>query len=67
MQKMNDMDYVKIYAKKLREDNMLFVQHKKLVDSQINSSRSLFKRMFGEEFNKKAREYLRKIKNENKN
>ncbi|MEK6860170.1 MAG: hypothetical protein AABX54_05140 [Nanoarchaeota archaeon] len=59
---LTDMDYVELYADKLREDNSLFKQHKVLIESQLKSSSSLFSNMFGkEDFKKKARDYLRNI------
>jgi len=58
-----DMDYVKLFASKLREDNSLFKQQKKLIESQLHSSRELFRKRFGtgKNFKKNARAYLRKI------
>tara|TARA_Y100000031_G_C7982378_1_gene275380 strand:+ start:397 stop:585 length:189 start_codon:yes stop_codon:yes gene_type:complete len=59
---MKEIDYVELYAKKLKEDPSLFEQQKMLIDSQITGSRSLFENMFkGEDFKEKAREYLRGI------
>ena len=55
----NDLDFVELYANKLKKDNSLFSQQKMLIESQIKSSRSFFNN-FGKEFKKKAREYLRK-------
>ena len=42
---MNDIDYVIYYARKLKEDNSYFKQQKMLIDSQIDSSRELFKKI----------------------
>lgn len=57
-----DSDYVKLYAEKLKEDNSLFAQQKKLIESQIKSSKSLFANSFsGKDFKKNARKYLREI------
>ncbi|MBU1051121.1 MAG: hypothetical protein KJ718_01050 [Nanoarchaeota archaeon] len=58
-----DMDYVKLFAEKLKKDNSLFKQQKMLIESQLQASRSLFRNMFGtgEEFKKNARIYLRKV------
>ncbi len=54
-----DSDYVKLYAEKLKEDNSLFVQQKKLIESQIKSSVSLFTNNFsGKDFKTNARRYL---------
>lgn len=62
MKPRTDMDYVELYAKKLKEDNSLFRQQKKLIESQLKSSSSLFKNMFGKaDFKENARKYLRKI------
>jgi hypothetical protein len=57
---MTDMDYVVLYAKRLREDSSLFVQQKKLIDGQIRASNELFRNAFGKNFKKNAREYLKK-------
>ena len=62
MKLMDDMHYVKIYAEKLKEDNKLFRQHKKFIESQLNGSESLFKKMFGKNFKLNARKYLREIR-----
>jgi len=58
-----DMDYVVLYARNLKMDNKHFRSHKMLIDSQIKSSNSFFKNMFGdgEEFKRKSREYLKKL------
>lgn len=57
-----DMDYVELYAKKLREDNKLFEQQKKLIESQMKSSSSLFKNKFGgKNFKENARKYLKSV------
>jgi len=57
-----DLDYVELYAKKLKKDNSLFKQQKMLIESQLKGSSSLFKNMFGKtDFKKKAREYIRKV------
>jgi uncharacterized ion transporter superfamily protein YfcC len=57
-----DLDYVKLYAKKLKKDKSLFEQQKKLIESQMKSSSELAKKMFGEkDFEINARKYLRKI------
>jgi len=56
-----DMDYVRIFAEKLKNNNTLFLQHKKLIDSQIKASRQLISNSFGKgiKFKKKARKYLK--------
>ncbi|MBU0907072.1 MAG: hypothetical protein KKE05_02845 [Nanoarchaeota archaeon] len=60
---LTDLDYVRLYAEKMRRDNSLFEQQKVLIESQLQSSRSLFQNTFGigAEFKKNAREYLRKV------
>ncbi|HIG95233.1 MAG TPA: hypothetical protein HA283_02335 [Nanoarchaeota archaeon] len=56
-----DLDYVEFYAKKLLENNNFFVDQKKLINSQLKSSKTLFSRMFGKKkFKKEARIYLKK-------
>lgn len=55
------LDYVEIYARKLKEDNSYFEQQKMLIESQMRSSSSLFKKMFGSEFKTKARAYLKGV------
>jgi hypothetical protein len=57
-----DLDYVEIYAEKMRKDNSLFKQQKVLIESQMLSSISLFRNMFSEgDFKVLAREYLKKV------
>ena len=58
-----DLDYVKLFASKLRKDNSLFEQQKKLIESQMHSSSELFKKRFGtgRNFKKNARAYLKKV------
>ncbi len=59
---MNNLDYVELYAEKLKKDSGQFNQQKKLIESQLRSSSSLFKKMFaGKDFKLKAREYLKNI------
>lgn len=57
------LDYVELYANKLKEDNSLFRQQKMLIESQMSASRSLFRSMFGagKEFKINARKYLKSI------
>ena len=47
MKPKTDLDYVELYAEKLKKDNRLFKQQKKLIESQLKSSSSLFRNMFG--------------------
>lgn len=56
-----DLDYVEFYATQLKNNSEIFKQHNKLINSQINSSQTLFRNMFGtgEDFKKNAREYLK--------
>ena len=62
MKPKSDLDYVELYAEKLKKDNSLFKQQKKLIESQLHSSSSLFKKMFaGRDFKVCARKYLRGI------
>jgi hypothetical protein len=59
---MNNIDYVELYAKKLKHDGSLFKQQKMLIESQLRASSSLFKNMFaGANFKEKARAYLRSV------
>ena len=56
-----DMDYVVLYAEKLREDNSIFKQQKTFIESQMKSSKDMFRNLFGkgEVCKKKARVYLK--------
>lgn len=60
---LSDMDYVQLYAEKLKSDPSLFASQKLLIDSQLKASHSLFSNAFGPEpeFRKNARAYLRKV------
>ncbi len=59
MKPKTDLDYVELYAERLKKDNTLFKQQKKLIESQLKSSSSLFRNMFGRaDFRKNARKYL---------
>lgn len=60
MELKTDMDFVELYAQRLKEDNSLFKQQKILIESQMKSSKSFFRNMFGKNFKKGAREYLKK-------
>lgn len=60
MKPVTDLDYVELYARKLRNDNSLFAQQRTLIESQLQGSASIFRSMFqGTDFRKKAREYLK--------
>lgn len=63
MRPKTDLDYIEIYANKLKKDNSLFKQQKKLIESQMHSSSAIFKKMFGtgKDFRINARKYLRKV------
>lgn len=61
MKPMADLDYVTLYAERLKEDNALFAQQKNLIDSQLVASSSLFRRIFSGDFKLKAREHLKSI------
>ena len=58
-----DLDYVKLFASRLREDNSLFKQQKEFIESLLNASHELFRKRFGtgKNFKKNARAYLRKM------
>lgn len=57
-----DMDYVELYAKKLKNNPELFQQQKMLIESQLKASRELFMKRFGEKnFKENARKYLQGI------
>lgn len=57
------LDYIELYANKLKKDNSLFKQHKMIIESQIHSSSMLFRRRFGtgKSFKINARNYLKQI------
>ena len=57
------LDYIELYANKLKRDNSIFKQQKMLIESQLHSSSALFKGMFakGKEFKANARKYLSSI------
>lgn len=55
------IDYVTLYAEKLKKDSSIFKQQKMLIESQLDSSRELFKNMFGKNFKANARKYLKEI------
>ena len=58
-----NMDYVRIYAKALKENPRYFKQQRILINSQLKSSKALFRKIFGtgENFKFKARKYLKNI------
>lgn len=58
-----DVDYVVLYAKRLKEDGSLFKKQKILIESQMKSSKEIFKNRFGmgKEFLTNARVYLKRL------
>jgi hypothetical protein len=58
---MKDIDYVELYAKKMKDDNSLFHQQKIIIESQFKGSSSLFRNMFSGDFKTNARKYLKEI------
>tara|TARA_Y100000310_G_scaffold332783_1_gene409012 strand:+ start:2704 stop:2892 length:189 start_codon:yes stop_codon:yes gene_type:complete len=59
---MNNLDYAKLYAERLKEDNSLFKQQKSLIESQYKASSSFFQNMFSKSnFKKDARKYLKSV------
>ena len=57
----SDLDYVALYAEKLKRDNSLFVQQKMLIESQLKGSSELTKKRFGDNFKENVRKYLRAV------
>ncbi|MBU0627633.1 MAG: hypothetical protein KKC75_00445 [Nanoarchaeota archaeon] len=57
------LDYVEFYANKLKEDHSFFKSQKRLIESQLQASSSLFRNKFGsgDDFKIKARKYLKGI------
>jgi len=57
-----DLDYVELYAKKLRENPKFFKQQKELIDSQMSGSSALTKQRFSKEnFKAQVRAHLKEI------
>lgn len=57
-----DLDYVELFAKKMKEDNSLFKEQKRLIESQMKANRSLIRNMFSEnDFESEARLYLKRL------
>ena len=56
-----NIDYVILYAKKLKVDNSYFYQQKKLIEGQFKASKQIFMNKFGsgQEFKDNARAYLK--------
>ena len=57
----NDLDYVVLYAEKLKKDSSLFVQQKRLIESQLKGSSDLTKKRFGNNFKENVRKYLKAV------
>lgn len=57
-----DLDYVELYANKLKLDNSIFKQQKKLIESQLKSSSDIFRQKFGKDFKLNARRYIKEQK-----
>ena len=58
---MTNLDYVKLYAERLKKDNRLFIQQKRLIEAQLRGSSDLSKNRFGKNFKLNVRKYLRSI------
>ncbi len=57
-----DLDYIEIYAKKLKENPKFFKQQKELIESQLASSSEITKKRFSKEnFKTQARVHLKEI------
>jgi len=57
-----DLEYVEIYAEKLKENPKFFKQQKELIDSQLINSSALIKQRFSKEnFKARIRDNLRKL------
>jgi len=55
-----EIDYIKIYAEKLKSDSSIFDSQKRFIESQLKASISLFRNAFPKnKFKEKAREYLK--------
>ena len=58
MKFVNDSDYIIYYSEKLKLDSSLFEQQRKFLNSQLKSSIAVFANWKGNDFKKRAREYL---------
>lgn len=57
-----DLDYIEVYAEKLRENPEFFKQQKELIDSQLSSSSELAKKRFPKEnFKFQVRAHLKEM------
>ena len=62
MKKLNNIDYVEFYAKKLKHNKGIFKQQQMLIESQLKGSASLFSSMFDSgNFKENARKYLKRV------
>lgn len=57
----SDLDYVELYAEKLKSDSSLFKQQKKLIESQMKGSAEIFSKAFAGNFKLNARRYLKGV------
>jgi len=57
----SDLDYVELYAERLKKDSSLFGQQKRLIESQLKSSRDIFAKRFAVDFKLNARRYLKGV------
>ena len=59
----DSIEYVEIYAKALKKNPENFKQQKMLIESQLNTSRQIFRKRFGtgETFRMNARKYLKNV------
>lgn len=57
------LDYIELYANKLKKDNSLFKQQKMIIENQLHISSALFKKMLGsgKTFKDNARKYLKNV------
>ena len=57
-----NLDYVVLYAEKLKENPKFFMQQKELIDSQLIASSELTKKRFSKaDFKNNARKHLREM------
>jgi hypothetical protein len=57
-----DLDYIQLYAEKLKENPKLFKQQKDLIESQLLSGAALVKKRFSNgDFKTQARIHLKEI------
>ena len=57
-----DLDYIVVYAEKLKENPKFFKQQKELIETQLSSSAALAKQRFSKEnFKTEVRAHLKEI------